>query len=331
MNSSLPLFAGTTTDNTAIVTSFQPSVDGKIIPADPATVGTQVPALFGTSKYSTYCCRCELTVYQATMEGTLFILAGYTFPPSTQNYSSFLTTNFGSYAPVINSTYSLAKFNSTPYPAFYAMVEVFTDYNYLCPLYRALLNANKRNVPVWTYSWGQEPTCPWYAPIGSNPTILKLLNATHTSELPFVFANTDNLPLPNGTCSLNAFEKQLSADVVAAWTSMAANGNPNGDGGIFWPAFSANTSAGLIVGNGSVNTGALDFSVCQFWDTIQLGVFTNTTTATNTSNGSSGTSTTSSSPGATSSHSGGSQVRPFVLTFILPIMVGVLSSSSLLG
>jgi hypothetical protein len=52
MNSSLPVYAVTTADNDAIVTSFQPSVDGSIIPVNPSKVGTQVPAIFGTSKQS---------------------------------------------------------------------------------------------------------------------------------------------------------------------------------------------------------------------------------------------------------------------------------------
>jgi carboxylesterase type B len=212
------------------------------------------------------------------MEGTIFIFAGYKFPPSAQNYSSYLTTNFGSYAPLINQTYSLDKFNSTPYPAFYAMVEVFTDYSFKCPTQRALLNANARGVPVWAYSWGQEPTCPWYSALGStNAQFLALLNATHTSELPFVFAATDNLPLPNGNCTLNAFEQGLSADVIAAWTSMAANGNPNAKAFSNWPAFTSNSSMGLIVGNGSVTTGALDFTACELWDSINAGILANTT------------------------------------------------------
>ncbi|KAF2093383.1 alpha/beta-hydrolase [Rhizodiscina lignyota] len=290
MNSSYPKSdLGLTASNNAIVTGFGYTYDGKIVPGNPAEVGAQVPVIFG----------------HTTMEATLDILGGLNFPPSVEDYSKFLNTTFGSYASTVNKTYSLDKFKSTPFPVFYAMVEVYTDYAYSCPTYRGLLKAAENKQPAYTYIWGKEPSCPWYSAIPSDPQILQLLNATHTSEIPFVFGQVDDLPLPNGTCSFSSYEKALSADVVAAWTSMAANGNPNGKNSkINWPEFSAKSSMGLNVGNNSVTAGTVDYTRCQFWDAIDQGI-TNSTSNTSifgsSSSSSGSSSTTSSAPAATSS------------------------------
>lgn len=206
------------------------------------------------------------------MDATLFVVGAYSFPPSVQNYSDFLEYNFGPYAATINETYAVQKFNSTPFPAFYALVSVFTDYAYKCPAHRALLKADQNGIDTWSYIWGHQPSCAWYSSIPNNPQVLQILNATHTAELPFVWSNLDNLPLPNGTCNLTSFERELSADIVAAWTSMAANGSPD-PGKVQWPAFRHSSPDGLIVGNNSITTGRLDYTACEFWDQINDGIF----------------------------------------------------------
>jgi hypothetical protein len=55
------------------------------------------------------------------------------------------------------------------------------------------------------------------------------LETAFTSEIPFVFEQLTNLPLPNGTCSFNA---PISKVFTTAWTSMAATGSPDGGAGI---------------------------------------------------------------------------------------------------
>ena len=89
---------------------------------------------------------------------------------------------------------------------------------------------------------------------------IALLGATHAAEIPFVFGNVDWLPLPDGNCSLNAAEKTISAQLIRAWTAMAAAGVPN-TSDVHWPLFTANAT--------DVVMGAVDYSVCeQLWNKI---------------------------------------------------------------
>jgi carboxylesterase type B len=237
------------------------------------------------------------------MEGTVFTLDDYSFPPTPPDYNSFLNFNFGASASKVNETYSLDKFNSTPYPSFYAMSTVLTDYAFKCPTYRALLKAADNNVSTWTYIRGKEPTCSWDLAIPDNLEILELLKATHTSEIPFVFGNLDRLPLPNGTCSFDAYERNLSAAVVAAWNSMAEDGTANGDNitTIDWPEFAVQNPVALNVGNTSYSIGAADYSAREFWDAINLAILTKSTSTNSTSSAGSGSASSTASVGATTS------------------------------
>ncbi|PMD31049.1 alpha/beta-hydrolase [Hyaloscypha variabilis F] len=225
LNASIPVGTTTGGDNEFYVTRFDFLVDGNTIPAQPADVGTNVPAIFGWT----------------LEEGTLYVLPNFPFPPTVANYSTFLVQNFGAFAQQINQTYPLSKFSSLQFPVYSAMVVILTDYTSICRAYRALSTASKKGIPSFTYVWGKEPSCSWYSAIEDNPEVLQLLGATHTSEIPFVFNNTVNLPGPNGTCSFTDFEKSLATDIVQAYTSMAMIGTPNGISSLNWPAFSNST------------------------------------------------------------------------------------------
>lgn len=57
--------------------------------------------------------------------------------------------------------------------------------------------------------------------------------------------------------------------LVAAWTSMAAAGNPNDASasallGGTWPEWEASSSLGLVVDNRAPSLGVVDFSPCDF-------------------------------------------------------------------
>ena len=104
---------------------------------------------------------------------------------------------------------------------------------------------------------------------------LSLLGATHTAEIPFVFGNLDNFPLPNGNCSFNAAERSIGSQLIEAWTSMAASRTPN-TSSLQWPLFTANETQGINVNSTSVFAGAIDYSVCaQLWDKIDAGILQN--------------------------------------------------------
>jgi len=152
------------------------------------------------------------------------------------------------------------------------MSAVVTDYAYKCSAHRGALLASQRGVPVYTYAFNHTPSCSWEPSISNDPQALALLGATHTTEIPFVFGNLDGFPLPNGNCSFNAAEKAISAQLIEAWTAMAASGAPN-TSDVQWPLFTVNGTQGVNVNATGVFVGAVDYSVCeQLWNKIDAGI-----------------------------------------------------------
>ncbi|KAH8895930.1 alpha/beta-hydrolase [Thozetella sp. PMI_491] len=231
-------------------TLWGPVVDGKVVPTLPSKAGVQVPAIIGT----------------AANEGSIFVLGQFKASFGLLNethYDRFLTSNFGPYASTINASYPASSFDSSINAVFNAMSTIMTYYSYRCPTRRALLAA-KQGVPVYTYLFNHTPSCSWVS--GVPQGALPLIGATHTAELPFVFGVFDNLP-GGGNCTLNATEQALSSYVQNAWASMAASSDP----GAGWPAFSANESKGIVFGD-EAKVDTVDYSMCDFWDKIAVGV-----------------------------------------------------------
>lgn len=224
-------------------------VDGTVIPAQPLQAGLKVPAIAGSN----------------TDEGTLFILAQYQTAIVGVNataYDQFLTTTFGALAQEVNQTYPLSNYQGAPVAALAAMSAVITHSEFRCPTRRFLQKAVQNNMPVYTYSFNHTLSCPWYPII---PAIaLPLLASTHTAEIPFVFAGTDNMPKPNGDCNMTAGEKGLSAKMLAAWDNMATDANPGSD----WPQYNSSGSMGINVVGDDFTAGTVDYSMCDFWDGI---------------------------------------------------------------
>jgi len=136
------------------------------------------------------------------MEGTLFIASQFSNPAtiSATDYNTFLQSNFGSLGSLVAQYYPLS-FSKTPFPAFYAISIVITYNAYFCPTRRALATLNSP-MPVWDYFNAHTRTCGWDS--GLSGPLLQFLGPTHTSEIPFMFGQLTNLPLPNGTCGFNA-------------------------------------------------------------------------------------------------------------------------------
>ena len=227
-------------------------------------------------------------------------------------YNAYLNSTFGAAAPLVAAQYPVSAFNNTAYPAFYALVQVATEIGFWCPAYSGLKKAVQVGTPVWTYRWSQAPSCPWYNVFPAS--VLPIFGAAHTAEIPFVFANVDNNPPPDGTCNFTAAEKSLSKQIIGFWTSMATNGEP----GSQWPEYTNNGTTGINVVKGSafVNPGSVDYAVCSFWDSV-LAVVQNSFTSQNASTG-----TTTSPPVAT--YTGGATSRSHSsLYFVTTISVAL--------
>lgn len=260
-------------------------VDGDIVPTNPASVGVRVPAIIG-SNYN---------------DGSLDVLSQYT--TKSQNiteadYYEFLENSFGPLAGTVNETYPWSAFvAASPVPGFTAMTTVITDYAYKCPAYRALQKANANGINAWAYNFNHTPSCAWYSGIPDSAMVLKLLGATHTSEIPFVFGWTNGLPRPGGSCNFTKAEVTISKFMLEAWTSMAASGQP-ADSNV-WPAWNAKDSKGITIDD-SVTVISLNYSECEFWDKIQAGVLKLDTSLAANASRSASTSVTASGPAPTS-------------------------------
>jgi carboxylesterase type B len=231
---------------------FQPHVDGVTIPAQPWSVGSKVPMIFGSN----------------AMEGALFVLGTYQSPNITAaNYSSFLTTNFGPAASIVEQQYplNLSAFASTGYPAFAAMTTIITEALFHCPSYQALLKAEANNIPAYAFLNSHTPSCQWMLSLPA--AAIPFVGATHTSELPYVFGNGMNLPLGEGNCSFTADENAISESLISAYSAMASTGSPSVQGGLQWPQWKNATNQGWNIVN-ATTVGTLDYSQCAFWDAI---------------------------------------------------------------
>lgn len=231
--------------------AWSPLVDGVVIPEQPSTVGLQVPSILGSN----------------AVEGALFVLAAYGEKAASltqADYDTFLTYNFGPLAPLVNETFSLSKVFNGSVAA--AVTTVVTDASYKCAAHRGLLRAAEKGVPVWSYRFSHGPSCAWFANIPSQ--YVSTLGATHTSEIPFVFNMTRNMPPPDGNCTFSEAEVGLSRAMSRAWTNMAEFGVPEPDGdGDSWPLWTADESMGVVL-NDDVEVGEVDYETCAFWNKI---------------------------------------------------------------
>jgi carboxylesterase type B len=269
--------------NTA-ATSFGPVVDGTIVPAQPMDVGPQVPTILGST----------------TDEGTLFVLAALgpaAFNLTDAGYKQVLQFQYGDNATAVEQRYPLSAFAGAPVPAIAAASKTVTDSTFRCPNREVLAKMQAKGIPAWTYVFGIQPSCTFAGRTADPKLVRDVLGATHGAEIPFVMGQVDNLPRGsgNGTCDLSAGEKSTSEKMMAAWDSMAADGMPGGG----WAVYNVTAGLGLNIGpgGGQWEYGVVDYSMCDFWDSIK-GV---KLAATNTTGAGGGPTTTGAGPSATQS------------------------------
>ena len=254
-------------------TDFQPHVDGSTIPAQPWSIGPKVPIIFGSN----------------ANEGGLFALGTYkTANISAGNYSSFLATNFGPAASIVEKQYplTLPAFKSTGFPAFAAISTIITEAQFHCPAYQAMLKAQSNNIPVYAYFNSHTPSCQWLTSLPA--AAIPFVGATHTSDIPYIFGNGVGLPLPGGNCSFTAEENAISENLIAAWSAMAATGDPSVQGGLQWPQWNNKTNAGIHIVN-ATDVGVMDYSQCEFWNMIYTSYLNFTGPGVNGTSGNSST------------------------------------------
>jgi para-nitrobenzyl esterase len=123
----------------------------------------------------------------------------------------------------------------------------------VCPTRDAARRAAAAGAPVRMYNFA------FPLPIKS----LTFLGATHGAEIAFVF---DSVNDPS--------QATVGAAVRGYWTRFAATGDPNGDGALAWPAFSASSDTRLNFDTQPTVVSDFRKDVCDFWATLYDAEFT---------------------------------------------------------
>lgn len=115
---------------------------------------------------------------------------------------------------------------------------------------------------VYAYEFADRTSPPAYEPV-SFP-----YGAAHTQEIQYLF------PLYHGASGpstpLNKAQEKLSDEMVAYWTTFAANGNPNSDGLPNWPSYTPDEEDYMVldIPEPSVSNEFADAHNCTFWQEI---------------------------------------------------------------
>lgn len=105
--------------------------------------------------------------------------------------------------------------------------EIYGDAVFVAPARFLAETMRKKNAKAWLYHFSY---------------VLKrrqgkVPGAKHGSEIPFVFASLDKLPMARLLVSDE--DRKMSENIHSYWINFARNGNPNADEQTFWPAYNA--------------------------------------------------------------------------------------------
>ena len=233
--------------------------------------------------------------------------------------------------------YPLSAFNKSSvvsplpgYAPFYALAKILTDQGFMCPTRRVLDITSQAQIPTFAYYDAHVPKCSWEVTIPASD--LKVIGASHASELQYVWNQTVDLPPPSGNCSQTTQEREISQVLATAWTAMAMKAKPGDVNGSTWPLYSHNNTQGLLVSN-STSVGSINYTICdKLWDPYELALLQNATSATGSSPISSGGPSASSGGPSTSrptmtsvSSAGAWIVQPWsIVSYMAALIIGVL-------
>jgi para-nitrobenzyl esterase len=225
---------------------WAPVVGGPVLPLQPATA-------FLTGRYA------HVPLLQGTNhdEGRFFVALGFDalgHPLTAAQYPAVLTGQFGA----ANAAKIEAKYPLSAYPSpDVAYASVSTDSAFSCPALTADTFAARSGVYGYEFSDPNPPN-------DFGITFSFPLGAAHSTELQYVFGK---IPFFDTTPPFTAAQSALSAQMMGYWARFAADGNPNGGGAPYWPAFRSGRQRiqELIPAGTAPTTGFAAFHQCAFW------------------------------------------------------------------
>ena len=225
---------------------WEPDVDGYVLPRslqDAWSSGqfNRVPMIIGTN----------------LNEARLFVFLDELPQLSAltpDQYTSWVDQLFGAQAPAVLDEYPVSAYGA----ADLAEAQAFTDAGFACPASYEAEHSTAHGQPLWQYEFADV-----------NPPFADLdpfmnMGDFHASELFYLF---DLLGLP---APLRPPQQTLSAQMINAWTTFAATGQPGPIGSTPWPAFTDASPQTMVLT--SLGSHVIDdFSTehkCAFWQTI---------------------------------------------------------------
>ncbi|XP_038079405.1 cholinesterase 1-like [Patiria miniata] len=215
-----------------ILTSFVPVVDGKFLPRDPIDLyeegAINDAAVIIGGNADERMLQVMASIYRDHTDRAPFVDSA-SYDALTRGTVSQISAE-----PIVAEAIKLMYRNASCADApdcdyLQALSQVLGDITYLCPIDRATRAFAKAGLTVYQYHMTHAPT--------TSMTGTKWTGATHLDDLLFVFG----LPLiSSDEYSFTADEARMSLQVIKYWTNLAKTGNPNLTEGeeADWPVFS---------------------------------------------------------------------------------------------
>jgi para-nitrobenzyl esterase len=175
-------------------------------------------------------------------------------PVTAETYAAAIQATLGipaAFVPLFVAQYPLADYESPDL----ALAALGTDGIFACNALQVDRWVSQF-VPTFAYEFNDENAPELFLPPVSFP-----YGAAHASELQYLFDLRSTVPAP----PLDAAQEQLSAAMVASWTTFARTGDP--DAG--WPPFAEDAIESLVPPTPTVETGFAADHKCAFWDSLR--------------------------------------------------------------
>jgi len=192
------------------------------------------------------------------VEGNLLNYFITTIPPTTPmsnaTFTSFVNAAFGSMAPTVTSWYSTVRQQQGNW---IALSEIYGDFLINCGShFMANYISTLSQAEVFRYLFTHTPQNWPY----------NFLNATHSSEISFVF----NDPAVNFMTSFTSDEQTLANSVASLWGSFVITSDPETLTGVNWPRYNKATASVINLTTTKYSLVEINWPICNNWENILL-------------------------------------------------------------